>query len=93
MIMKSMKRTGPGSKTRTVMKKNEARKAPPPQNGQAFTRTMKPMKRKGPGSKTRTLMKKNEARKALPFFFIFLFFFNKNLSIHFFAQSFRFQPG
>ena len=69
MIMKSTKRTGPGSKTRTVMKKNEARKAPPPQNGYAFTRTMKPMKRKGPGSKTRTLMKKNEARKALPFFF------------------------
>ena len=31
MIMKSMKRTGPGSKTRTVMRKNEARKAPPPQ--------------------------------------------------------------
>ena len=75
MIMKSTKRTGPGSKTRTVMKKNETRKAPPPQNGHAFTRTMKPMKRKGPGSKTRTLMKKNEARKALPLLLFFFLFF------------------
>ena len=58
--MKTTKGTGPGSKMRTVMKKNETRKAPPPENGHAFTKTMKPMKRKGPGSKTRTLMKKND---------------------------------
>ena len=90
MIMKSMKRTGPGSKTRTMTKKNEARKAPPPQNGQAFTRTMKPMKRKGPGSKTRTLMKKNEAMKALPFFFFFL---TKTYPSIFLRRASAFSPG